>query len=169
MMRLRSKKKRLGFFIVPPKEVWETDPDYWKDYKYHEGDSKKKKKVEEEVCSISDPLQNKAGIEELPDSRGGKYIYNINTKAGREELNRVWKDPEAKKETLAKLEKIEKGELTGRNQKSLQGFRKLKEYKFNKIRIIVEPGQKGAPEQIVGIVKRSRLDELMKTFRNKFE
>jgi hypothetical protein len=50
-----------------------------------------------------------------------------------------------------------------------QGFEKLKEYKFNKIRIIVEPGQKGAPEQIVGIVKRSRLTDLMKTFKNKFK
>ena len=81
----------------------------------------------------------------------------------------MWKDPKAKKETLSKLEKIEKGELTSRNQKSLQGFQKLKEYKFNKIRIIVEPGQKGAPEQIVGIVKRSRLTNLMKTFKNKFK
>lgn len=81
----------------------------------------------------------------------------------------MWKDPKAKKETLSKLEKIEKGELTGRNQKSLQGFKKLKKYKFNRIRIIVEPGQKGAPEQIVGIVKRSRLTDLMKTFKNKFK
>lgn len=78
----------------------------------------------------------------------------------------------AKKETLSKLEKIEKGELTSRNQKSLQGFEKLKEYKFNKIRIIVESGQKGAPEQIVGIVKKSRLNDLndlLKTFKNKFK
>ena len=81
----------------------------------------------------------------------------------------MWKDPKAKKETLSKLKKIEKGELTSRNQKSLQGFKKLKEYKFNKIRIIVEPGQKGAPEQIVGIVKRSRLNDLMKPFKNKFK
>jgi hypothetical protein len=48
-------------------------------------------------------------------------------------------------------------------------IQKLKEYKFNKIRIIVEPGQKGAPEQIVGIVKRSRLTALLKTFKNKFK
>jgi hypothetical protein len=48
-------------------------------------------------------------------------------------------------------------------------IQKLKEYKFNKIRIIVEPGQKGAPEQIVGIVKRSLLIDLMKTFKNKFK
>ena len=81
----------------------------------------------------------------------------------------MWNDPKAKKETLSKLEKIEKGELTSRHQKSLKGFQKLKEYKFNKIRIIVEPGQKGDPEKIVGIVKRSRLNDLMKTFKDKFK
>ena len=155
--------------LIPPEERWKYDPDYWTDYKYNRDDFKKKKKLEEEVCSISDPLQNKAGIEELPDSSSGKYLYKIDTKAAREELDKVWKDPKAKKETLSKLKKIEKGELTSRNQKSLQGFKKLKEYKFNKIRIIVEPGQKGAPEQIVGIVKRSRLNDLMKTFKNKFK
>jgi hypothetical protein len=155
--------------LIPPEERWKDDPDYWADYKYNREDFKKKKKLEEEVCSISDPLQNKAGIEELPDSSSGKYLYKIDTKAAREELDKVWKDPKAKKETLSKLEKIEKGELTSRNQKSLQGFKKLKEYKFNKIRIIVEPGQEGAPEQIVGIVKRSRLTDLMKTFKNKFK
>lgn len=35
--------------------------------------------------------------------------------------------------------------------------------------IILEPGQKGAPDQIVGIVKRSRLNDLMKTFKKKFK
>lgn len=155
--------------LIPPEERWKYDPDYWADYKYNRENFKKKKKLEEEACSISDPLQNKAGIEELPDSSSGKYLYKIDTKAARDELDKVWKDPKAKKETLPKLEKIEKGQLTSRNQKSLQGFKKLKEYKFNKIRIIVEPGQKGAPEQIVGIVKRSRLTDLMKTFKNKFK
>ena len=155
--------------LIPPEERWKYDPNYWADWKYNQEDFKKKKKIEEEVCSISGPLQNKAGIEELPDSSSGKYIYKIDTKAAIDELDKVWKDPKAKKETLSKLEKIEKGELTSRNQKSLQGFKKLKEYKFNKIRIIVKPGQKGAPEQIVGIVKRSRLTDLMKTFKNKFK
>lgn len=37
------------------------------------------------------------------------------------------------------------------------------------IRIIVNPGQKGAPDTIVAIVKRSRFDDLMKTFKNKFD
>ena len=81
----------------------------------------------------------------------------------------MWKNSEAKKETITKLEKIEKGELTRRNQKSLNGFKKLKEYKFNKIRIIVNPVQKGAPEEIVGIVERSRLDDFLKTLKNKYK
>lgn len=81
----------------------------------------------------------------------------------------MWQDSEAKKEALSKLKKINKEELTPRNQKSLRGFKKLKEYKFNKIRIIVNTGQKGAPDTIVAIVKRLRLDNLMKTFQNKFD
>jgi hypothetical protein len=32
-----------------------------------------------------------------------------------------------------------------------------------------DPGQKGGPDTIVAIVKRSRLDNLMKTFKNKFD
>lgn len=46
---------------------------------------------------------------------------------------------------------------------TLTSFKKLKEY--NKIRIIVESGQKGAPDEIVGIGKRSQLDNLIKTFK----
>jgi hypothetical protein len=40
---------------------------------------------------------------------------------------------------------------------------------FIAIWIIVNPGQKGAPDTIVGIVKRSPLENLMKTFKNKFD
>lgn len=53
-------------------------------------------------------------------------------------------------------------------EKPLKGFKSLTEYKFNKIRIIVKPGKKGAPDQIIGIVKRSRLEILLKTFKDKF-
>ena len=155
--------------VIPPQERWKYDPDYWTDYKYDAEYFEKKKKRQEEVCSFPDLLQNKAGIDELPDSNSGKYLYKIDTKAGKEELDKVWKDPEAKKEALLKLEKIEKGELSSRNQKSLKGFKKLKEYKFNQVRIIVNPGQKGSPEEIVGIVQRSRLDDLIRTFKKKFK
>ena len=47
-------------FLIPPEEGWKYDPDYWADYKYNEEDFKKKKKLEEEVCSISDQPQNAA-------------------------------------------------------------------------------------------------------------
>ena len=149
---------------VPPKSEWETDPNYWDNYQYDPSEWKKKKQNEPETCLIP---QNKAGIDELPNSL--EYLYDIEGKAAKQELQRVWNDPETKKEALSKLEKINNGELTPRNQKSLTGFKKLKEYKFNKIRIIVNPGQKGAPDTIVGIVKRSWLDNLMKTFKNKFD
>lgn len=48
---------------------------------------------------------------------------------------------------------MNKGELLPRNQKFLKGFKKLREYKFNKTRIIVNLGQKGTPDQIVEIVQ----------------
>jgi hypothetical protein len=73
------------------------DPDYWADYKYDREDFKKKK-LEEEVCS-TDPLQNKVGIEELPD-KVQKISYKIDCKAAREELDKVWKDPKAKKDSV---------------------------------------------------------------------
>jgi hypothetical protein len=43
--------------LIPPKELWKDDPDYWADYKFNREDFKKKKKLEEETCSISDELQ----------------------------------------------------------------------------------------------------------------
>ena len=46
--------------LIPPEERWKSDPDYWADYKYNREDFKKKKKLEEEVCSISDQPQNAA-------------------------------------------------------------------------------------------------------------
>jgi len=104
---------------------------------------------------------------QLPKS--SKYLYDIEGKVAKQELKRVWNDSETKKEALSKLEKINNRELTPRNQKSLKGFKNLKGYKFNKIRIILNPGQKSAPDTIVGIVKRSRLANLMKTFKNKFD
>ena len=38
-----------------------------------------------------------------------------------------------------------------------------------KRRLIVNPNQKGAPNTIVAIVKRSRLTKLMKTLKKKFD
>lgn len=166
---------------IPQKEDWKKDPEHWNNLKAKLNNKRKEngentevekpKEPEEKVCSILDSLENKAGIDELPGSCSGKYLYKIDTNAGKKELQKVWKDSQAKKETLSKLEKIEKGNLalTDRNEKFLQGFADLKEYKFNKIRIIFKPGKNGSPDQIVAIVKRSRLDDLIKTFKKKYK
>ena len=39
--------------LILPEKSWKYDPDYWVDYKYNREGFKKKKKLEEEVCSIS--------------------------------------------------------------------------------------------------------------------
>ena len=46
--------------LIPPEECWKSDPSYWANYKYNREDFKKKKKLEEEVCSVSDQPQNAA-------------------------------------------------------------------------------------------------------------
>ena len=46
--------------FIPPEERWKSDPSYWANYKYNREDFKKKKKLEEELCSLSDQPQNAA-------------------------------------------------------------------------------------------------------------
>lgn len=89
---------------------------------------KEKKKKSQDQCSIDE--QNKAGIDELPDS--SEYIYKLETKTARKVLKTVWKNTEAKKEVLAGLDRMDKGELLPRNQKNFKGFKTLKELKFTK-------------------------------------
>jgi hypothetical protein len=48
---------------IPPKSSWINDPDYWTDYTYNRNDFSKNKD-EQETCSVSDELQNKADIDE---------------------------------------------------------------------------------------------------------
>lgn len=61
------------------------------------------------------------------------------------------------------------GRIYVRNK--LIGFRYLKEYKFGRrgVRVIVNPGKKGEPDVIVGIVRRDRATSFIKSLRNKFE
>ena len=87
------------------------------DYQYRSNGPKKKKQSEDQ-CSIDE--QNKAGIDELPDS--SEFRYNLETKTVKKALKKVWKNPEAKKEVLAGLNKMKKGELLPRNQKDFKGF-----------------------------------------------
>lgn len=53
---------------VPPKSEWETDPNYWSNYQYKSEDWKKKKQEKFETCLVPEGIQDKAGIDELPDS-----------------------------------------------------------------------------------------------------
>ena len=134
------------------------------DYDYRSNSPKKKKKSQDE-CSIDE--QNKAGIDELPDS--SDYIYNLETKTARKALKTVWKNTEAKKEVLAGLDRMNKGELLPRNQKNFKGFKTLKELKFTKTRMLVQPGINGSPDQIVAIFMRRDMDNIASNFKGKYK
>ena len=134
------------------------------DYDYPSNAPKKKKKSQDQ-CSIDE--QNKAGIDELPDS--SEFIYNLETKTSIKALKKVWKNPEAKKEVLAGLDKMNNGELLPRNQKNFKGFKTLKELKFTKTRMLVQPGINDGPDQIVAIFMRRDLDNIASNFKSKYK
>jgi hypothetical protein len=127
--------------------------------------SPKKKNKSQDQCSIDE--QNKAGIDELPDS--SEYIYNLETKTARKALKTVWKNTEAKKEVLAGLDKMNSGKLLPRNQKNFKGFKTLKELKFTKTRMLVQPGINGGPDQIVAIFMRRDMDNIASNFKGKYK
>jgi len=132
------------------------------DYDYRPNDPKKKS---EDQCPIDE--QNKAGIDELPDS--SEFIYILETKTAKKALKRVWKNPEAKKEVLAGLDRMNRGELLPRNQKNFKGFKTLKEIKLKDTRMLVEPGKNGGPDKIVAIFMRSDLDNIASIFKSKYK
>ena len=105
--------------------------------------------------------QNKAGINELPHS--SKFIYNLKTKTARKAAKIAWKNSEARKEIISNLDKIDKGNLFPRNEKT------LKELKFTKTRMLVRPGKNGKPDEVVAICLRRDLDVVAKKLKNKFD
>ena len=134
------------------------------DYDYS-SNAPKKKKQSEDQCPIYE--QNKAGIDELPDS--SEFIYNLETKTAKKALKKVWKNPEAKKEVLAGLDRMNKGELLPRNQKNFKGFKTLKEIKLTDTRMLVQPGKNGGPDEIVAIFMRRDLDHIASIFKSKYK
>lgn len=134
------------------------------DYNYPSNDPKKKKQSSEDQWLIDE--QNKAGVDELPDS--SQFIYKLETKTARKALKNVWKNSEAKKEVLAGLDTMNKGELLPRNQKNFKGFKTLKEIKLTDTRMLIQPGQNGGPDQIVAIFMRRDLDNIASIFKNKY-
>ena len=54
------------------------------------------------------------------------------------------------------------------NEKYFKGLKTLKELKFTKTRMLVRPGEKGTPDEIVAIFLRRDLDDMAKKLKNKF-
>ena len=132
------------------------------DYDHRLNDRKKKS---EEQCPIYQ--QKKANIEELPDS--SKYIYSLETKTAKKAIKNIWKNPEARQEVLDGLGRMDRGELLPRHEKNFKGFKELKEIKLNDTRMLVKPGQKGAPDEIVIICMRRDLDSVARKLKNKYK
>lgn len=95
--------------------------------------------------------------------------YNLETKTAKKALKKVWKNLEAKKEVLAGLDGMNKGELFPRNQKNFKGFKTLKELKFTKTRMLVRPGINGSPDQVVAIFMRPDMDHIASIFKDKYK
>ena len=123
------------------------------------------KKLSEDQCPGDE--QNKAGIDELPDS--SEYRYNLETKTAKKALRNVWKNTQAKKEVLDGLDRINKGELLPRNQKNFKGFKTLNEIKLNDTRMLVQPRKNGDPDKIVAIFMRRDLDNIASIFKKKYK
>ena len=121
--------------------------------------------TEEDQCQIKPPGK----FDELPNS--SKFIYKLETKTARKALKNVWKNPEAKKEVLAGLDRMRmsKAELLPRNQKNFKGFKTLKEIKLTDTRMLVQRGQNGGPDQIVAIFMRRDLDNIASIFKGKYK
>ena len=143
---------------VPKKEQLQKSETF--DYRSNFPKNKK-----EDQCPIDE--QNKAGIDELLHS--SEFIYNLETKTARKALKKVLKNPEAKKEVLAGLDRMNKGELLPRNQKNFKGFKTLKEIKLKDTRMLVKPGKNGGPDQIVAIFMRRDLDNIASIFKGKYK
>nr|YP_010472268.1 hypothetical protein NDC64_pgp075 [Navicula tsukamotoi]UVG41733.1 hypothetical protein [Navicula tsukamotoi]UVG41877.1 hypothetical protein [Navicula tsukamotoi] len=150
---------------APEKSNYKPDPNYWKQF---HPQLKTEKEEDEESCLID----QKGGYDNLLiDLSAQNHRYEINSRSARAELEVIAKDPKARKMLTNGLDRIKNGKLTAIQQKELKGFKRLKEYKFGRrgIRVIVDPGKKGAPDTIVGIVRRDRATPFIKSLRDKFE
>jgi hypothetical protein len=149
---------------------WTADSDYWTNYKYNYEDfaknKDKNKNDKQKTCSTSDELQNKAGIDALPDSCNHKYSYDISTKKAKQSAQKLWGNKIYKKTTISMLESIDKDIWV--RQENLEGFKTLKKYKKNDIRIIAVRGKGNKPEKVVAIIARDDLEDLLKVFKKKY-
>ena len=64
---------------------------------------------------------------------------------------------------------MNKGELFPRNQKNFKDFKTLKELKFSKTRMLVQPRMNGDLGQIVAIFMRRDIDNIVSNFKSKYK
>ena len=110
---------------------------------------------------MSSKLKSKDIMKSLPKSK--KYSFNLDSSAAREEIQSVWKDPNARKDALDGVDKYSKGQLLLRNTADGQLKELPKKWlksrlKFGKTRILYIPGVNNQPDKIVGIIRRKKLD-----------
>ena len=120
--------------LIPPSteaiepDVFNNSPSIERVLSNQECNSLEKNDRQVILVKHGDSDQNKAGIEELPDS--SKFIYGLDSKVAKKALKKVWKNPKAKKEVLAGLTIMDRGELLPRNKKDFKGFKTIKEIKL---------------------------------------
>lgn len=72
-------------------------------------------------------------------------------------------------EVLDGLKRIEEGTLLPRNQKNFKGFKTIKEIKLKETRMVVQSGKNGKPLKICAIFRKAELDNIVKSFKGKYE
>jgi hypothetical protein len=60
------------------------------------------------------------------------------------------------------------GKLFPRNKKNFNGFKTLKELKFTKTQMLVQPGVNSNPDQIVVIFMRKDRNNIVSNFKDKY-
>jgi len=109
--------------------------------------------------------QNKAGMDELPDS--DIFSYDI-INSLKKEVKRVWKNPKAKKETLRLLERFgdKNSKIQQKYIKSLTRVTELKNSK-NGVRIFIY-NKKGEMPVIIGFCMRNDLTNSLNKLQKDF-
>ena len=114
--------------------------------------------------------QNKAGVNDLPDlPASSNHVYNLSTKAAKKAVRRAWRSPDARKEIHSAIKKISKNQLLPRNYKTFKGFKSLKELKFTNTKMLMKQGVNGAPNEIVAIMIRPKLENMGCSFKGKYK
>ncbi len=111
--------------------------------------------------------QNKADIDDLPDSCNGKYVFDISNKKAKQKVKKLWTDKDFKNTATSMLGSIDSGARI--TQENLEGFNTLKRYKRGDVRIIVVRSKGNEPEKIIAIIPRKDLDGLLKVFKKKYD